>query len=118
MPARLRLPTVALAAVSIGLNLAIMGCAGRTLSLFQNQRYTSTYFMPVWSSHFDTSELSVLIGTSAAVLLLNLALAAALFASSVSYHILSLLLRSVMLMIYVDSSQRTSSSSPPAFSAQ
>lgn len=46
--------------------------------------------MPVWSSHFDTSELSVLIGTSAAVLLLNLALAAALFASSLPANLIVL----------------------------
>ncbi|EME47370.1 hypothetical protein DOTSEDRAFT_69341 [Dothistroma septosporum NZE10] len=90
MAARLRLPALALAAVSIGLNLAIMGCAGRTLSVFQTQRYTSTYFMPVWSSHFDTSELSVLIGTSAAVLCSNLALAAALFASSLPANLIVL----------------------------
>lgn len=83
MAARLRIPTLALAALSIGLNVAILGCAGRTLNVFMMERYTSTWFMPVWSSHFDTRELWGLIGTSAAVLCLNVILVAGLFVASV-----------------------------------
>lgn len=83
MAARLRIPALALAALSIGLNVAIVGCAGRTLNVFMMERYTSTWFMPVWSSHFDTRELWSLIGTSAAVLCLNSILIAGLFVASV-----------------------------------
>lgn len=83
MAARVRIPTLALAALSVGLNVAIVGCAGRTLNVFMTQRYTSTWYMPVWSSHFDTRELWALIGTSAAVLVLNLILMSGLFVASV-----------------------------------
>ncbi|KAK4505545.1 hypothetical protein PRZ48_003508 [Zasmidium cellare] len=82
MATRLRLPTLAIAALSLGLNVAILGCAGRTLAVFMEQRYTSTWFMPVWSSHFDTRELWALIWTSAVVLILNLVLMAGLFIAS------------------------------------
>lgn len=72
MAARLRLPTLALAALSIGLNFAILGCAARTLHVYNTEEAKgNAFFLPVWHQHFDTRGLSALIGTSIGIMLLN-----------------------------------------------
>ncbi|RMY68822.1 hypothetical protein D0863_06869 [Hortaea werneckii] len=73
------MPILASAALSICLSLAIIGCAGRSLSIFDSQQASNAWLLPIWPNHFDTRELHALIGTSAAVLVLNLVLIAALF---------------------------------------
>lgn len=83
MSSRLRLPLLALAALSIGLNIAILGCAGRTLHVYNSERHTSPYFLPIWSSHFDTRELSALIATSILTFLLNCIVVLSLFITTV-----------------------------------
>lgn len=81
------MPALVLAIISITLGLAIVGCAGQTLRVFNSQQATNTWFLPVWPNHFDTSELRALIGTSAAIVVLNAVLAAALFLKSVRRHL-------------------------------
>ncbi|CZT23770.1 uncharacterized protein RCC_09484 [Ramularia collo-cygni] len=71
MAARLRLPTLALATLSIGLNLAILGCSSRALDVYNSEVESNAYFLPVWHGHFDTRELSALIGTSVIIVILN-----------------------------------------------
>ena len=83
MATHLRLPTLLLAALSIGLNLAIIGTAGRTLNVFQNGQTNNVYFLPIWNSHFDMRGLHGLIGTSAVIVVLNAILALALFITAV-----------------------------------
>ncbi|RMX77179.1 hypothetical protein D0869_10073 [Hortaea werneckii] len=75
----LRLPILASAALSICLSLAIIGCAGRSLSIFDDQQASNVWLLPIWPNHFDTRELHALIGTSAAVMILNFILIATLF---------------------------------------
>lgn len=84
MAARLRLPTLALAALSVGLNFAILGCSARTLNVFNSEVQTNAYFLPVFHQHFDTRELSALIGTSIIVVILNGLLLVSLLIPSVS----------------------------------
>lgn len=83
MASQLRLPTLLLAALSIGLNLAIIGTAGRTLNVFNTNRTENVYFLPIWNSHFNMRGLHGLIGTSAVIVVLNVVLAIALFISAV-----------------------------------
>jgi hypothetical protein len=84
MAARLRMPTLAFAALSICLNIAIIGCAGRTVNIFYVQQKSNAWLLPIWPNHFDTRELQALLGTSAAIVLLNALLILALFIISVS----------------------------------
>ncbi|RMY99350.1 hypothetical protein D0864_04075 [Hortaea werneckii] len=79
MAQALRIPLLATAALSICLSFAIIGCAGRSLSIFDSQQASNAWLLPIWPNHFDTRELDALIGTSAAVVILNLVLIAALF---------------------------------------
>lgn len=72
------MPILASAALSICLSLAIIGCAGRSLSIFNSQQASNVWLLPIWPNHFDTRELHALIGTSAAVMILNLILIATL----------------------------------------
>lgn len=84
MASHLRIPTLAIAALSLGLNIAIIGCAGRTLNVYLTQRHDNVYFLPVWASHFDMRGLPALLGTSAVIVVLNSLLVAAIFISAVS----------------------------------
>ena len=79
-----RKPTLILAILSIGLNLGILGCAARALDVFNSEKDSSAYFLPIWNQHFDTRELSTLIGTSTCVFLLNLVLVLGIFVPSVT----------------------------------
>lgn len=84
MAARLRLPTLALAALSVGLNFAILGCSARTLNVYNSEVDSNAYFLPVWRQHIDTRELSALIGTSVIIVVLNGLLLVSLLVHSVS----------------------------------
>ncbi|KAK5708043.1 hypothetical protein LTR97_000583 [Elasticomyces elasticus] len=77
--AKLRTPTLAFAALSICLNLAIIGCAGRTLSFYNTEQSSNAWLLPIWPNHFDTRELHALVGTATAIVVLNAVLVAALF---------------------------------------
>lgn len=82
--AKLRMPTLAFAALSICLNVAIIGCAGRTLSIFNTEQTSNAWLLPIWPNHFDTRELHALVGTATAILVLNAVLVLALFVHAVS----------------------------------
>jgi hypothetical protein len=84
MAAKLRMPTMAFAALSVCLNVAVIGCAGRTISHFNTQQTSNAWFLPIWPNHFDTRELQALIGTSAAIIVLNAILVLSIFVTSVS----------------------------------
>ncbi|KAF2764062.1 hypothetical protein EJ03DRAFT_42111 [Teratosphaeria nubilosa] len=88
--ARLRMPTLAFAALSMCLSIAIIGCAGRTFSVFNAQQKTNAWLLPIWPNHFDTSELRVLIGTSAAIIFLNALLMLALFTAALPRNVVVL----------------------------
>lgn len=79
----MRMPTFALAALSICLSLAVIGCAGRSINVFNVQQKSNAWLLPVWPNHFDTRELQALIATSAAIVVLNGLLVAGLLVSAV-----------------------------------
>lgn len=84
MASKLRLPTLGFAALSFCLSIAIIGCAGRALDVFDREHKSNVWFLPIWRDHFDISELQALVGTSTAVVVLNGLLAASLFVTAVS----------------------------------
>ncbi|EME85685.1 uncharacterized protein MYCFIDRAFT_210300 [Pseudocercospora fijiensis CIRAD86] len=88
MASRLRIPTLAVAALSLALNIAIIACAGRSLNIYLTQRYDNVYFLPVWASHFDMRGLPALLGTSAVIVLLNALLVAAIFIAALPANLL------------------------------
>lgn len=83
MASRLRTPTLGLAALSMCLCLGIIGTAGRSIHVFNHQQSTNVWLLPIWPNHFDIRELQTLIGTAAAIFLLNAILAVALVVPSV-----------------------------------
>ena len=83
MVSRLRLPTVAVAFLSICLSVAVIGCAGRTIHVFNNEQKSNEWLLPIWPEHFDTRELRLLVGTSAATIVLNSILVLTLFIAAV-----------------------------------
>ncbi|WPH03348.1 Hypothetical protein R9X50_00622600 [Acrodontium crateriforme] len=91
MVSRLRWPTVAIALLSIILSIAVVGCAGRTIHIFNTQQKTNQWLLPVWRNHFDTRELSLLVGTSATTIVLNLILVVALFIAAAPANIIVVL---------------------------
>ncbi|KAK3670998.1 hypothetical protein LTR78_009115 [Recurvomyces mirabilis] len=90
MATKLRMPTLAFAALSICLNLAIIGCAGQTINFFVTEQKINVWLLPIWPNHFDTRELQALIGTSAAILVLNVVLAISLFVKKLPANVIVL----------------------------
>lgn len=87
MAPSLRTPTLALALLSICLSIGIIGTAGRSYAVFTTSQSSNPWFLPAWPNHFDLRELQALLGTSAAIVVLNAVLVVALFVASVSrYH--------------------------------
>ncbi|KAK0285047.1 hypothetical protein LTR35_005247 [Friedmanniomyces endolithicus] len=76
---KLRTPTLAFATLSIGLNLAIIGCAAHTLHVFNAEQSSNVWLLPLWPNHFDTRELHALLGTATAIVVLNAVLILPLF---------------------------------------
>ncbi|KAK1808354.1 hypothetical protein LTR12_017297 [Friedmanniomyces endolithicus] len=76
---KLRTPTLAFTALSIGLNLAIIGCAAHTLHVFNAEQSSNVWLLPLWPNHFDTRELHALLGTAIAIVVLNAVLILPLF---------------------------------------
>ncbi|KAK5131447.1 hypothetical protein LTR08_000911 [Meristemomyces frigidus] len=104
MASRFRMPTLAFAALSICLSIAIVGCAGRTIHLFNAQQSSNAWLLPIWPNHFDTRELQALIGTSVVILLLNVLLCLALLVSALPANIIvlaSALLSTICALIAV-----------------
>lgn len=83
MASRLRVPTLAIAALSMALCLATIGTAGRSLYVYNHHHMTNPWLLPLWPHHFDRRELPMLIGTAGATFVLNATLAVALLLSSV-----------------------------------
>ena len=83
MAARLRTPTLGLAGLSMCLCLAIIGTGGSGLSIFNRKQSTNAWLLPIWPAHFDMRELQTLIGTAAAICVLNAVLAVAVLVPSV-----------------------------------
>ena len=83
MAPSLRTPTLALALLSICLSIGIIGTAGRSLHVFLS-RGQNPWFLPSFPNHFDLRELQTLIGTSAAIVVLDAVIVVALFVSVVS----------------------------------
>lgn len=83
MASRLRTPTLGLAGLSMCLCLAIIGTGGRSLNVFNNEQSNNVWLLPIWPAHFDTRELHAIIGTTAAIFVLNAILAVALLVHSV-----------------------------------
>ncbi|KAK5733354.1 hypothetical protein LTR17_009726 [Elasticomyces elasticus] len=88
--AKLRTPTLAFAGLSICLNLAIIGCAGRTLSFYNTEQRINAWLLPIWPNHFDTRELHALVGTATAIVVLDAVLVAALFVRALPANIIVL----------------------------
>ena len=90
MAPSLRTPTLALSLLSICLSIAIIGTAGRSYYVFMSNHSSNPWFLPSWPNHFDMRELQMLLGTSAAVVVLNAVVVGALFVEKVSLPILLL----------------------------
>ena len=86
MAPSLRAPTLGLALLSMCLSIGIIGTAGRSYYVFTSDAAegNNPWFLPAWPNHFDMRELQTLIGTSAAIFVLNAVLVVALFVASVS----------------------------------
>ena len=61
----------------------MIGTAGRSLNVFYNERKTNDWLLPLWPNHFDHRELKMVIGTSAAIFVLNAILAVSLLITAV-----------------------------------
>lgn len=83
MASRLKAPTLGLAGLSMCLCLAIIGTGGKSLHVFNDQQSSNYWLLPIWPGHFDMRELQTLIGTSAAIFVLNALLAVAMLVPSV-----------------------------------
>lgn len=83
MAARLRLPTVAFAVLSICLSTAIIGTAGKAINFFMVNHKSNPWLLPIWPNHFENRELQGLVGISAAIVVLNAGLILSLFIRSV-----------------------------------
>ena len=84
MAPSLRTPTLTLSLLSICLSIAIIGTAGRSYYVFTTNHSSNPWFLPSWPDHFDLRELQTLMGTSAAVVVLNAVVVGCLFAAQVS----------------------------------
>ncbi|EMC92048.1 hypothetical protein BAUCODRAFT_115337 [Baudoinia panamericana UAMH 10762] len=91
MASNIRVPTLAFAGLSICLNAAIIGCAGRTLNIFHLQQKSNDWLLPIWPDHFDLREVNTLIGASAAVLVLNAVIAMAVVVQRLPANLIVLL---------------------------
>lgn len=101
MASYMRIPTLLAAVLSIGLSIAIIGTAGRTLTVYQTQHNDNAYFLPLWASHFDLRELGALIGTSTVIVVLNAILAVALFVTALPANLIVLASSSLSTVISI-----------------
>ena len=53
------------------------------MGIFNKNQSTNAWYLPIWPAHFDMRELQTLIGTAAAICVLNAILAVALLVPSV-----------------------------------
>ncbi|KAK5166665.1 uncharacterized protein LTR77_008209 [Saxophila tyrrhenica] len=84
MANNLRNPTLGLALLSLGLSIAVIGTAGRSLHVYYSEHSTNMWLLPVWPNHFDLRELQMLVGSAAAVVVCNLVLGTSLVVAKVS----------------------------------
>ncbi|KAF2104312.1 hypothetical protein NA57DRAFT_51145 [Rhizodiscina lignyota] len=69
----LRTAQIVLAIISIALSASILGTAADTYRVYKQQSSgMNPWWLPLWPDHFDTSSTPALIGTGAAILILNL----------------------------------------------
>ncbi|KJY01465.1 hypothetical protein TI39_contig290g00026 [Zymoseptoria brevis] len=95
----LRLLTLTLTFLSLTLNLSLLSTAAHTLHLFNTHKHTSPYFLPIWSSHFETRQLATLIATSTIIVLLNSLFAVSLYLTSRLGDVVNVFLASVGLLL-------------------
>ncbi|GAB7327363.1 hypothetical protein MBLNU13_g11235t1 [Cladosporium sp. NU13] len=100
---QLHLPLLALLVFALIISIATLACAASTLRLFESQQGTNPWLLPLWRNHFDLRGLKLVVGTSAAVALFDLAgvvvlvvLAVQLFAVSSSTALLVSALTSLL----------------------
>lgn len=67
----LPLPLIALLALSLIFTTTTLAFASRTLSLFNSQQPLNPWLLPLWRGHFDLRGLKLVVGTSAAIVLLD-----------------------------------------------
>ncbi|KAK5018492.1 hypothetical protein LTR60_001477 [Cryomyces antarcticus] len=58
--------------LSLLIAAAILGCAAHSLAVFRNQRSADPWWLYLWPQHFDTRGTEGLLGTAAAIVVLNL----------------------------------------------
>ncbi|KAF2843825.1 hypothetical protein M501DRAFT_1006262 [Patellaria atrata CBS 101060] len=71
-PSTIRNVQIASSAIIIAFSLAIIGTAGHSLDIYNKQRFTNPWWMPLWPSHFETRGTNTIIGSGAALFFLNL----------------------------------------------
>ena len=68
---QLHLPLLALLVLALIISIATLACAASTLRLFESQQGTNPWLLPIWRNHFDLRGLKLVVGTSAAVAVLD-----------------------------------------------
>ncbi|KAF2461796.1 hypothetical protein BDY21DRAFT_359851 [Lineolata rhizophorae] len=67
----LRIPLLVLVGLSIAFSICIIGTASHTLAVYNSQRDSNPWWMPLWPDHFDTNGTKSLIGSAVAVVLFD-----------------------------------------------
>lgn len=55
----------------ISLCIAIIGSAGHVLNVYDDEKDSNLWWLPLWSDHFDAGGTRVLIGSAATVVVMN-----------------------------------------------
>ncbi|KAH8728197.1 hypothetical protein GQ44DRAFT_724723 [Phaeosphaeriaceae sp. PMI808] len=70
-PAPLHLAQAAITGLVVVLSIAILGTSAHTLDVYNKERMTNPWWMPLWSQHYDTHGTKALIASSAVTFVLS-----------------------------------------------
>lgn len=84
---QLHLPLLAVLLVSLIISIATLACAATTLGLFNSQQTTNPWLLPLWRNHFDLRGLKLVVGTSAAIALLDIVAVVAMLLLAVQVNL-------------------------------
>ena len=62
---------VGISLLILSLCIAIIGSAGHVLSVYDDEKDTNLWWLPLWSDHFDVGGTRILIGSAAVVVIMN-----------------------------------------------
>jgi hypothetical protein len=70
-PAPLHLAQTVITGLVVAFSIAILGTAGHTLSIFNNQQSSNPWWLPLWPQHFAVHGTKALIASAAVSLVLS-----------------------------------------------